>query len=46
LQGSNVRIYKSRNGVFVNRSKVITADLPASNGTIHAINQVLLSPVH
>jgi transforming growth factor-beta-induced protein len=46
LQGSNVRVYKWRNGVFVNRSQVITADVTASNGTIHAINQVLLPPVH
>lgn len=46
LQGSNVRVYKWRNAVFVNRSQVITADVTASNGTIHAINQVLLPPVH
>lgn len=46
LQGSEVRVYKKRNDVFVNRSKVITADVTASNGTIHAINQVLLPPVH
>jgi transforming growth factor-beta-induced protein len=46
LQGGNVRVYKSRDRVFVNRSQVITADVTASNGTIHAINQVLLPPAH
>jgi len=46
LQGSNVRVYKWRDRVFVNRSQVITADVSASNGTIHAINQVLLPPAH
>lgn len=46
LQGSGVRVNKSRNKVFVNRSQVITADVTASNGTIHAINQVLLPPTH
>lgn len=46
LQGSDVRVNKSRNKVFINRSQVITADVTASNGTIHAINQVLLPPTH
>jgi transforming growth factor-beta-induced protein len=46
LQGSKVWVYKSRDRVFVNRSQVITADVTASNGTIHAINQVLLPPAH
>ncbi len=46
LQGSSVRVYKSRDRVFVNRSQVLDADVTASNGTIHAINQVLLPPAH
>jgi uncharacterized surface protein with fasciclin (FAS1) repeats len=46
LQTSEVRVYHRRNKVFVNRSQVITADVTASNGTIHAINQVLLPPAH
>ena len=46
LQGSDVRVYKWRGKVFVNRSKVIQADLGAGNGTVHAINQVLLPPSH
>ena len=28
--------------MFVNRSKVVTADVRASNGVIHAINRVLI----
>jgi uncharacterized surface protein with fasciclin (FAS1) repeats len=28
--------------VFVNRSKVVTADVRASNGIIHAVNRVLI----
>jgi len=46
LQGGEVRIYKKRNDVFVNRSEVIQANISASNGIIHAINQVLLPPAH
>jgi transforming growth factor-beta-induced protein len=46
LQGSDVRVYKKRNDVFVNRSEVISANVGASNGTIHVINQVLLPPAH
>jgi len=46
LQGSDVRVSKKRNDVFINRSKVIDADVAASNGTIHAINQVLLPAAH
>jgi transforming growth factor-beta-induced protein len=46
LQGSNVRVFKKRNDVFINRSKVIESNISASNGIIHAINQVLLPPAH
>ena len=42
LQGEQVVVYGSRGKVFVNRSQVIDADLEASNGTVHGINQVLL----
>jgi uncharacterized surface protein with fasciclin (FAS1) repeats len=28
--------------VFVNKSKLVTADVRASNGIIHAINRVLI----
>jgi len=30
--------------IKVNSAKVILADIPARNGTIHGINQVLLPP--
>jgi uncharacterized surface protein with fasciclin (FAS1) repeats len=42
LSGKRVR-FRVRNGnVFVNRAKVTTADVMASNGVIHVINRVLL----
>jgi uncharacterized surface protein with fasciclin (FAS1) repeats len=42
LNGKRVR-FRVRNGdVFVNRAKVTTADVMASNGVIHVINRVLL----
>ena len=42
LNGKKVR-FRVRNGnVYVNRAKVVTADVAASNGVIHAINRVLL----
>ena len=44
LQGSDVRVCWKRGRVFVNRSQVVTANIAAENGTIHAINQVLLPP--
>jgi uncharacterized surface protein with fasciclin (FAS1) repeats len=40
--GERVRIRVSGSNVFVNRSKVTKADVMASNGVIHAINQVLI----
>ena len=46
LQGSDVFISKWWGRVFVNRAQVIQADIGAGNGTIHAINQVLLPPAH
>jgi uncharacterized surface protein with fasciclin (FAS1) repeats len=46
LQGKNVVISIFRGKLLVNRSQVIDADLEASNGTVHGINQVLLPPAH
>jgi uncharacterized surface protein with fasciclin (FAS1) repeats len=43
VQGSTVHI-DGRNGVKVNRSRVTTADIQASNGVIHVIDKVLLPP--
>lgn len=41
VQGQTVHI-DGRNGVKVNRSRVTTADITASNGVIHVIDRVLL----
>ena len=42
LNGKRVKIRVRGRNVFVNRSKVVTADVRASNGIIHAINRVLI----
>lgn len=44
LQGSDVHVYWWWGRVFVNRSQVVSADISGSNGTVHAINKVLLPP--
>jgi uncharacterized surface protein with fasciclin (FAS1) repeats len=41
VQGQTVHI-DGRNGVKVNKSRVTTADITASNGVIHVIDKVLL----
>jgi len=46
LLEKDVVVYHGRGGVFVNKSKVIAANLDASNGTVHGINAVLFPPVH
>ncbi|MFI0431690.1 MAG: fasciclin domain-containing protein [Candidatus Nanopelagicales bacterium] len=43
LEGQNLTI-STANGVTVNGATVTTADVEASNGVIHLINQVLLPP--
>ncbi len=40
----NIQIDRANNQVAVNNARVIQADVPASNGVIHAINQVLIPP--
>ena len=42
LNGKRVRFRVRDGNVFVNRAKVTTADVMASNGVIHVINRVLL----
>jgi uncharacterized surface protein with fasciclin (FAS1) repeats len=42
LNGKRVRFRVRDGDVFVNRAKVTTADVMASNGVIHVINRVLL----
>ncbi|MGI8917857.1 MAG: fasciclin domain-containing protein [Pyrinomonadaceae bacterium] len=41
VQGQEVRI-DTTNGVKINDAKVVTADIDASNGTIHVIDTVLM----
>ncbi|WP_341530847.1 fasciclin domain-containing protein [Nostoc sp. UHCC 0302] len=40
----NIQVDRASNQVAVNNARVIQADVPASNGVIHAINQVLVPP--
>ena len=42
LNGERVRVRVRGANVFVNTSKVVTADVRASNGIIHAVNRVLI----
>lgn len=44
LNGARVRIRVRDGKVFVNKAKVVTADVKASNGVIHAVNRVLIPP--
>ncbi|MEA5600209.1 fasciclin domain-containing protein [Nostoc sp. UHCC 0252] len=40
----NIQIDRANNQISVNNARVIQADVQASNGVIHAINQVLIPP--
>jgi len=42
IEGTNVYVTKSSNGVFVNGAAVGTADVNAKNGIIHVIDNVLM----
>ena len=42
--GSSVEIDVANGGVKVGNAEVIAVDLEASNGVIHAVNQVILPP--
>jgi uncharacterized surface protein with fasciclin (FAS1) repeats len=44
VQGSPVEVVVSDTGVMVNNARVVQADIEASNGVIHAIDQVILPP--
>lgn len=44
LQGSEVKVSISKEGVMINEAKVIAADVKASNGVVHVINKVILPP--
>ena len=42
LSGQDVDITVKDGKVYVNNAEVVQADLKASNGVIHVVNQVLL----
>ncbi len=44
LEGSNVTVSITADGVFINDAQVTVADLEADNGVVHVINAVLLPP--
>lgn len=44
VQGADITIDLD-NGVMVNEANVVTADIEASNGVIHVIDQVILPPM-
>lgn len=44
VSGPDLTIWTQGNDVFVNQAKIITADVPASNGMIHVIDSVLIPP--
>jgi len=44
VQGSDIAVKINKNGVMINQAKVTTADIMASNGVVHVIDQVILPP--
>ena len=44
LQGATIDVEASGNGVTVNSANVVAADVEASNGVIHVIDNVILPP--
>jgi uncharacterized surface protein with fasciclin (FAS1) repeats len=44
VNGATVRIRVKDGGVYVNKARVLTPDVKASNGVIHVINRVLIPP--
>jgi uncharacterized surface protein with fasciclin (FAS1) repeats len=44
LQGGNLTVSITADGVFINDAQVTVADLEADNGVVHVINAVLLPP--
>jgi transforming growth factor-beta-induced protein len=46
LQGASVHVSVKGSDVFINKSKVVTPDIEASNGIIHVIDTVLIPPTH
>ena len=44
LKGRKVRVRVRDSNVFLNRARVVTPDVMASNGVIHVIDRVLIPP--
>jgi uncharacterized surface protein with fasciclin (FAS1) repeats len=44
LNGADISVRPTEDGLFINDSKVIAADVMASNGIIHVIDTVLIPP--
>lgn len=44
VQGSALRLVAREDGAFVNNAEIIRADIPAANGMIHVISEVLMPP--
>ena len=44
INKKDINVKKKKGGLFLNKSKVIAADVKASNGVIHVIDKVLLPP--
>ncbi|MDJ0951519.1 MAG: fasciclin domain-containing protein [Alphaproteobacteria bacterium] len=44
VQGQTISVDGTGGGVRVNEARVIQADVPASNGVIHAVDTVILPP--
>lgn len=44
LAGPMLKITSSRNGAFINKSKLTATDIEASNGVIHVVDAVLMPP--
>ncbi len=44
VEGSEVTLSVVENSIYVNEAAVLLADVPASNGIVHVINQVIIPP--
>lgn len=44
VEGNAIKVTKTSKGVVIDNSKVVAADVKASNGVIHVIDTVLLPP--
>ena len=44
VEGSNITVHMNGQGVKINEANVSAADIKASNGVVHVIDQVILPP--